>query len=426
MSHAAPHVAGADPGLLHVRWRRGRSGVLQLPIPVIGERASPRQSQRSGQRRPGRHLRQLQYGGSGADGIGFVIATEEPADPAAPTQIGEPGGDLGSSAGEGQFGSDGFADGYLGVGLDVFGNYSDPGFGGTRCRASPRGPPAEPRAGGRAGPRQRHGRILPRRQLGQAGGGTQNLHGEIRSGSMVSVEVVLDSASAQVAMGGSQVAAFAMSAVDYGVAGSASAARARSHARHCPACTTGASRAGCTPGAGSARRRGFPASSASVGWGRPESSADCQQISDASVATLRRVPVLSAAISDRGRGQLPSGGSVGSRRAGVTAGGGAENDTVGMTATLASGVPPRSATGTRLTMPSARRARPCPPRIPARDCPQGQTFSPVSSCRAASPAGLAAGAAFWTAPSPSRNDGDVGEEPQITRRWGQPLRRSPR
>lgn len=41
-----------------------------------------------------------QYGGSSspADGIGFVISAENPADPVAPASIGEPGGDLGYSA----------------------------------------------------------------------------------------------------------------------------------------------------------------------------------------------------------------------------------------------------------------------------------------------------------------------------------------
>ena len=37
----------------------------------------------------------------------------------------------------GLYGDVGLANGYLGVGLDVYGNYSSPGFDGTGCPASP-------------------------------------------------------------------------------------------------------------------------------------------------------------------------------------------------------------------------------------------------------------------------------------------------
>jgi len=71
-----------------------------------------------------------QYGGSGADGIGFFLAATNPASPAPPSTIGAPGGDLGYSSGTG---ANGLADGYLGVGLDVYGNYSNSDFDGTGC-----------------------------------------------------------------------------------------------------------------------------------------------------------------------------------------------------------------------------------------------------------------------------------------------------
>jgi large repetitive protein len=71
-----------------------------------------------------------QYGGSQADGIGFFLAATNPASPTPPSTIGSPGGDLGYSSGTG---TTGLADGYLGVGLDVYGNFTNGDFDGTGC-----------------------------------------------------------------------------------------------------------------------------------------------------------------------------------------------------------------------------------------------------------------------------------------------------
>lgn len=77
---------------------------------------------------------QYQYGGTGADGIGFFLvdgATNL-------TATGAPGGSLGYAqrrAGQGQF-EPGVAGGLLGVGLDAFGNYYNDGEArGTGCPA---------------------------------------------------------------------------------------------------------------------------------------------------------------------------------------------------------------------------------------------------------------------------------------------------
>jgi len=71
----------------------------------------------------------------GADGIGFVLAAANPADPTPPSQ----GGNLGGALGYGPFPEQayhgepaiplpGIPDGYLGVGLDVYGNYLNPQY----------------------------------------------------------------------------------------------------------------------------------------------------------------------------------------------------------------------------------------------------------------------------------------------------------
>lgn len=75
-----------------------------------------------------------QWGGGGADGMAFMLAAVNPANPVAPTLIGPGGGSLGySPAGS----INGLPNAYLGVGLDVFGNFSNPGFQGTGCTNAP-------------------------------------------------------------------------------------------------------------------------------------------------------------------------------------------------------------------------------------------------------------------------------------------------
>ncbi|HTX30933.1 MAG TPA: invasin domain 3-containing protein [Solirubrobacteraceae bacterium] len=66
----------------------------------------------------------------GADGISFFFAAANPADPEGPASIGQPGGELGYSGSSSQ---PGLSYGYLGIGLDVYGNYANTAFEGTGC-----------------------------------------------------------------------------------------------------------------------------------------------------------------------------------------------------------------------------------------------------------------------------------------------------
>ncbi len=73
-----------------------------------------------------------QFGGNGADGIAFALAIANPTDPRPPAKIGDSGGSLGYGpyvAG----GDNGLSFGYLGVGLDAFGNYSTTIPDGSDC-----------------------------------------------------------------------------------------------------------------------------------------------------------------------------------------------------------------------------------------------------------------------------------------------------
>jgi hypothetical protein len=69
---------------------------------------------------------QFQYNGSGADGIGFFLI--DATQPTQPTQPGASGGSLGYAQRQGGFGPDtpGLTAGYAGLGLDAFGNFSNP------------------------------------------------------------------------------------------------------------------------------------------------------------------------------------------------------------------------------------------------------------------------------------------------------------
>lgn len=82
-----------------------------------------------------------QYGGSSssADGIVFYLATTDPYDPNVPTKIGAKGGSLGYSASyysDATNGTPGLANGYLGFGLDAFGNFRQSTYQGKDCAAS--------------------------------------------------------------------------------------------------------------------------------------------------------------------------------------------------------------------------------------------------------------------------------------------------
>lgn len=74
-----------------------------------------------------------QYGGNGADGIMFFLAATNPSGPTPPAALGEAGGHLAYSGGSGLPSGPGMVDGYLGVGFDVFGNYTNTAYDGTGC-----------------------------------------------------------------------------------------------------------------------------------------------------------------------------------------------------------------------------------------------------------------------------------------------------
>ncbi|GAA3200069.1 fibronectin type III domain-containing protein [Actinocorallia longicatena] len=78
-----------------------------------------------------------QHGGSNADGIAFVLAAVDPTNPVPPPTIGQPGGALGYSAATVGSSQPGLANAYMGVGFDVYGNFSNSGYQGPGCANPP-------------------------------------------------------------------------------------------------------------------------------------------------------------------------------------------------------------------------------------------------------------------------------------------------
>ena len=76
----------------------------------------------------------LNSSASGADGIGFALAATNPLDPSAPQNLGPVGGSLGYAP---HNGANGLPDGFLGFGLDTFGNFETSSYAGTSgCSAA--------------------------------------------------------------------------------------------------------------------------------------------------------------------------------------------------------------------------------------------------------------------------------------------------
>ena len=156
-----------------------------------------------------------QYGGSSspADGIGFVISAENPADPVAPASFGEPGGDLGYSA---TGGPGGLADGYLGVGLDAFRQLLD-----RQRRHRMYGPllgRVRARSGRRAWSGQRHAGYCLLNSSINVFGGSQVLSGSTSATSQVPVEVSINTTAASQNLTSSAFSSDVVPAGDYGVA----------------------------------------------------------------------------------------------------------------------------------------------------------------------------------------------------------------
>jgi hypothetical protein len=240
---------------------------------------------------------------SDADGIGFFLAAADPADPTAPAAIGSPGGDLGYS-GVGQAELPGMTYGYLGIGLDVFGNYANTTYEGTGCTDPGWDSGTEfPDNVSVRGPGNDVTGYCMLNSTAAAGGLSGTLDGGngSRSASTVPVEVVINpSASAVTTPSG-----LAVPAGYYAVAFT----------------PIGASKQTLSGSLPSASGLGFPSGwlnasgipyQVTFGWvGSTGSDVELHDITSVSIATASGIPpTLSTSVTDNASGAPPSGSTM--------------------------------------------------------------------------------------------------------------------
>lgn len=360
-----------------------------------------------------------QYAGSSppADGIGFVISAENPADPVAPANIGEPGGDLGYSAAGGP---GGLADGYLGVGLDVFGNYTNPNFDGNGC-TDPSWAGFTPGEVTVRGPGNGATGYCLLNSSKAVFGGQQVLSGTTRANSEVPVEVMINTTTTSQNLTSSAFSSDAVPSGDYGVAWTPLAGGSKFFVGALPSTTNGGLSSTLYPSGWVNPATGIPYQ-LGFGWvGSTGSDTDIHEISNGAITTVLPVPVLTTGISDSDAGQLPLGGTdTYTLNAGVASTGGNENDQITMTATLPTGVTPGTATGIGWSCTTAGQTVTCTyePPVTAGTSLPNVTFPASISTSAPTAAGALTSSVKVSsndgAPASANDAGTAVDNPAIT------------
>lgn len=133
--------------------------------------------------------------GDPADGIAFALSAVDPTNPTSPPNIGPKGGALGYSAASGAEGDDGLAHGYLGIGFDTYGNYSNTVYQGTNCPTGQYSRPGlTPDQVVVRGPGEQQAGYCAINSTATAyDSPAVPLHGDTRAGSAVPVQIVINS-----------------------------------------------------------------------------------------------------------------------------------------------------------------------------------------------------------------------------------------
>jgi large repetitive protein len=277
-----------------------------------------------------------QYGTAvpGADGLGFVVAAVNPANPATPTSTGPSGGSLGYSAFSTQ---SGMPDGYLGVGLDAFGNYSNGkgGFEGSGCTDPPNITSRMPGQVVIRGPGNGTvGYCAVQSSAATATSPALALTGTTRAGSLVPVEVVINPTSSALTTASGLV----VPAGNYEVAFTPIGGSARTLTGALPVVPSGLYPASWVNANGIPKQLAF-------GWlGSTGSVTDTHEIDNAVVTSLNPVPTL--AVSQTSYAATTTSGSPVSYVVSASSAGVSELFPVTVTETVPAGLLPVSATGT--------------------------------------------------------------------------------
>jgi hypothetical protein len=275
-----------------------------------------------------------QYGGDGADGMSFVLAAVDPADPQTPALVGPPGGSLGYADGRSR---NGLPDGYLGVGFDAYGGYSNSSVDGSGC-TDPAFIPNTTIPGQVVVRGPGNGTVG---YCGLASTATNAsspalaLRASTRSASVVPVEVVINPASSPVTTASGLVVPGGDYDVTFTPAGGTT-----------PISLTGAlpaAPAGLYP-ASWVDANGIPKQLA-FGWvGSTGGGVDNHEISDATASTLNPVPLLAVSQTSYA-GSPPPPGSPVTYQVAASSSGPTEDSPVTVTETVPSGVVPVGASG---------------------------------------------------------------------------------
>jgi hypothetical protein len=277
-----------------------------------------------------------QYGGGGADGIAFLLAAVDPANPVAPTTLASSGGALGYAA---TGGLNGLTNAYLGIGLDVFGNFSNKVYEGTGCTDLPQMTTAETGAVAVRGPG--NGKVgYCGLATSYTNGGKATLHGTTRANSAVPVEVLINPTNSSFTSASGLTVAAGAFEVGFTPIGGA----ARTLAGALPSVSAGLYPSASWLNAGGIPNQlefGFDASTGSVN--------DVHEISNVQVATFSSVSQLAVSTTSYSAATPSAGAPV---TYGVTASvvpGANETSPISVTQTVPTGVVPVGAYGTSWT-----------------------------------------------------------------------------
>jgi len=278
-----------------------------------------------------------QYGSatpSGADGIGFVLAAVNPANPAVPVATGPSGGSLGYSA-QASNAFSGLSDGYLAVGLDEHGNFSNKTYEGTGCTDPPNIVGTMPGQVVVRGPGNGTvGYCALRSSAATATSPALTLRATTRAASAVPVEVVFNPTSASVTTPSGLV----VPAGDYDVNFTPLGGTAKNMVGALPVVPAGLYPASWVNASGIPKQLEF-------GWvASTGASVDYHEIDNVMVSSLNPVPQLAVSQTSYAAATLTPGSPI-TYSVAASSSGAAENFPVTVTETLPAGVVPVGASG---------------------------------------------------------------------------------
>jgi len=315
-----------------------------------------------------------QYGGNGADGILFYLAGSDPTYPAPPTALGPPGGHLGYSGGSGAPTGNGLANGYLGIGFDVYGNFTNSNFNGSGC-VNPAWVGAATKVAGQVtvrGPGSGTVGYCPMASSAAAGGLSGKLGGNssaTRSGSLVPVEIAINPTAA--AVGTSGIAS--VPAYSYVVSVSPLGGPTQIITGSLPNASS------FEPAPWLEPSRGIPYQLAMGFAASTGGSTDVHEVRNIAVQPLFSNPAqVAVQLTDTGSGALVQGTPVTYTAAGsLSVGGGSLNQPASLIATLPTGVVPGTASGTDWSCVTAGQTVTCA-YTGTLPIPSGTALPPVS------------------------------------------------